>query len=239
MVLPTDATDHVIFRQRPLNALGYPGAPLISFPAIPFGGITLLLSVALCFFLYGTNRAQYFSLFVPAGAVLCGLSVLWMIGAVVEKVRVIRAYRRAFLQIGEDLKDLRFLITDYIASLDKRTRRYFHCVTNTKVTNYFMLKQIEEGLTLLIDEYSESTKRIGTPRNLRRSHDIIRRPFGYRDGFEFNSGNLHEVSLIELRQRVMQLMQDLQRGMRDVEEEIVALSTEMIRNADNGPRIVE
>lgn len=138
-----------------------------------------------------------------------------------------RAGQRAC--VGE-LRALREEVSSYLTGLDRRTTRYFHCVTNSKVTTYFMLRQIENALAEQIVEFDRLLSSL-SQENLFRVQERLRGTLEYRDGFTFNSGRVLHSPMHLLPVRLQELVFDLERGILALESEIETFRSEATESA--------
>ena len=118
-----------------------------------------------------------------------------------------------------EIEVLRKELYAYMTDLDKRTLRYFHCVTNSKVTTYFMLRQIENSMAELLVEF-DRLFRVTSQENLFGIQERLRGTLDYRDGFVFNSGKLLHCPVAFLPSRIHELVNELERGIGALESEI-------------------
>ena len=163
-------------------------------------------------------------LFRGAGA---GLLVLVLVVLVTEALlsrkRANTLIQKKLMPLCDELAELRNAITDYLSQLDQRTSRYFHCVTNTKVTAYFMLRQLEQALHELSLDLED---RAASPSAASYIYirERLRGTIDYRDGFDFNSGKLHHTPVVRVATVIQELIQEIESGIAILEEEIQVLS---------------
>lgn len=118
-----------------------------------------------------------------------------------------------------ELEEVRRSLSDYLNNLDRRTSRYFHCVTNTKVTTYFMLRQLENALNILLEELHDYLK-TSKATNYTQLHARLGGVVEYRDGFAFNSGELHQVPITRISSQIQEYIKHLEDGIDQLESEI-------------------
>ena len=120
--------------------------------------------------------------------------------------------------LGELVEFLVYLKT-YQKNLDKRTSRYFHCVTNSKVTSYAILTQMTAALSdrISIIEYFLSAPSFN---NLAQAHQEFKKAIVFNDGLVLDRGNLHSVPLTKLQMVITQLTEYLDQDLNNLEEEI-------------------
>lgn len=134
-----------------------------------------------------------------------------------------RAAERLFAKSLEaplqELRDLHRFLDRYQSNLDMRTSRYFHCVTSTKVSAYFSLTQIRQGVlerVQLIDKLLENP----TYTNLLKIFESVRGTMIFSDGVMPNSGTMRLVPISKIGATVGELIEGLEEGLQELEEEI-------------------
>jgi hypothetical protein len=175
----------------------------------------------------------------PAGVFLrYGLMLLGVVlGVLLVEMLVERSKAAKLLAavrpMVTELEQLRVSIGEYLDDLDKRTSRYFHCVTNTKVTTYFMLRQLQTSLTELVEDLGE---KLSWPRTAayRYIRDRLRGSIEYRDGFEMSHGKLFHVPVARIPQTIQELIAELELGIQALESEI-SDARERVYNPEYGP----
>ncbi len=196
------------------------GPVLRGLPELPL--FTLSLSaIGLLFVLSGLSPEIAKSPVPSAGLLVL---VLCLPVFVLERVvlwQMVRSRANGMKPCVEELKRLRGSLYNYLTGLDKRTMRYFHCVTNSKVVTYFMLRQIENSLTELLVEF-DRLYLTANQTNLFGIQERLRGNLDYRDGFVFNSGRLLHCPIAFLPSRVHELVNELERGIGMIESEIEA-----------------
>jgi hypothetical protein len=155
------------------------------------------------------------------GIALAGSLGAWMIYAGISARNSVRQYRELFAVAREELSALAEQVSEYLRNLDARTSRYFHCVTTTKITTYFMLRQIETGLVDVVDQLNRACRKTSRTEAL-SALKMLRQPFYYRDGFACNSGQIYQVLLRDLPMRVVYLMDSLELNIRELERELAS-----------------
>lgn len=157
----------------------------------------------------------------------------WLIGGI---ALVICAYLEAMIKCYRNLRDLRDwakkldagleelsavreFIHNYLDQLDKRTSKYFHCVTNTKVTTYCILKQMLAALDERIEVISTLIGR-GTITSLSGAQKELQEQISFRDGFLQNSGRQYFVPPAAMRPAVHLLVEELDDSLVELETEI-------------------
>ena len=195
--------------QQPM-VRGIPELPVFTF-SFAFVGILLV-----CSGMFGTLAQSP----VPSAGVL--VLVLSLPAYVIEKLlirKTLVAHQSSQRACIQEVRALREEITSYLTSLDRRTTRYFHCVTNSKVTTYFILRQIENALAEQVVEFDRFLSSL-SQENLFRAQERLRGTLEYRDGFTFNSGRALHSPMHLLPARLQELVYDLERGITALESEI-------------------
>ena len=154
-----------------------------------------------------------------AGCSCVGSIAVWFGVRYISSQRLVGEYKELFSVAREELADLAEQVTDYLYRLDLRTSRYFHCVTTTKITTYFMLRQIESGLSDVVEQLGRACRNNSREEAL-SALKLLRRPFYYRDGFLDNSGKIYQVLLRDLPLKVVSLMDSLELNIRELEREL-------------------
>lgn len=203
--------------QPNLHALVYGRNPAGDIPAFPTITIALLTFAGCGFLAFGVLQQQR-NLLVPAAVALVAAFLLTLLMG--------RIRSKGMLQYAQTLDDaitevvtLRDSVAKFMTELDARTSRYFHCITTTKVTSYFKLRQIEASLSLLIEKLTSLATDI-TPARLLACHELLSAPLEYSDSLVANTGNLHYEALPDLHATVKKLMGELMSGIEALEREI-------------------
>lgn len=118
-----------------------------------------------------------------------------------------------------ELKDLHRFLENYQNSLDARTSKYFHCVTSTKVSAYFALTQLRQGV---YERVHLVEKLLATPtnKNLLRAFELLRGTMIFSDGVMPNSGTMRLVPVSKIGGTVAELIEGLEEGLLELEDEI-------------------
>ena len=194
--------------------------------------------IAICFAFAGL-------LFVVAGfmvrelgvllrSVGIGLMLMLLLVLLLEMIwrrHKVKSLMRNVRPIVQEIRQIRDFLSSYLTSLDRRTSRYFHCVTNTKVTAYFMLRQIENALTCLLGDIEEEMS-VWSGSNYAGVRELLLGVLEYRDGFEFNDGKLYYAPLPQVTRVIQELITELETGIELLEDEI-RLTTERLRPVDD------
>lgn len=119
----------------------------------------------------------------------------------------------------EELNRLRTYLDQWLRDLDERTSRYFHCVTHSKVTDYYVLTQINASL---LERIQRVTHLLEKPKrgNLKEAFTLLQGSILFHDGIALGTGTAYAVPLGRLSQLVTQVIENLERGVRELEEDI-------------------
>jgi len=126
---------------------------------------------------------------------------LWARAGSTEK----RGFARSLEAPLKELSDMLAYLQNYQTELDRRTSRYFHCVTSTKVTSYFVLAQIILALRKRTDEV-HSLLDDPTRENLLVAHESLSGTLVFRDSLSNTHGNVHVIPLARLKATIVQLI---------------------------------
>lgn len=166
-----------------------------------------------------------------AGCVSVMITIIATMIFITQQRRV--AFRGLVNALQEPLAELRELqeyLNGYIAGLDNRTSRYFHCVTNTKVTAYFVLTQINTTLHTRIKEISEQLAK-PTHESALAAYRYLRGSLIFSDGVLAGSGDTHAVPLVRLNVTITKLIENLELGLSELEKELTH-SEQLIRGKE-------
>lgn len=150
------------------------------------------------------------------------LVVCAFVEAIVKWFRNTKELRYWSRKLGlglDELVGVHKQLTEYLLQLDKRTSKYFHCVTNTKVTTYCILKQVLSAL----DERISTTSRLinrGSPTSLINAHAKLRELLAFRDGFLQHNGREHFLAPSNVGPAVHLLIEELDYSLVELEQEI-------------------
>jgi len=118
-----------------------------------------------------------------------------------------------------ELDDILNYLQSYQSDLDRRTSRYFHCVTNTKVTSYFVLSQIILALRQRVEEVHALLDEPNRE-NLLVAHESLAGTLVFRDSLSQTHGNVHVVPLARLKVTVVQLIEFIDQEISLLEREL-------------------
>jgi hypothetical protein len=119
----------------------------------------------------------------------------------------------------EEVVETKNALEKYLVELDKRTSKYFHCVTNTKVSTYCVLRQILAALEERITEVN-SFLDLSTGAGMLSAQDALCKQLSFRDGFLQNTGKLYALPLARIKPAIVRLIADLDESLIALEAEI-------------------
>lgn len=144
---------------------------------------------------------------------------LWHQASLLLEKRNVRKLAYSLVAPYEELRAAHEYIDGYLADLDERTRKYFHCVTNTKVMAYFILVQINHAL---FDRLGELDALFSEPssENYIAAFHLLRSELVLKNSV---LGHTSEIQLLHSRRARLAidlLVEDLEKGLGALEEEI-------------------
>ncbi|MBX7142898.1 MAG: hypothetical protein K1X79_00455 [Oligoflexia bacterium] len=184
----------------------------VFFLAIPF-----ILSV--CGFIIILSPHLMF----PPYNMVVGLGVLIVMGIAVyhahKRFKALDDHAKLLAQPLDELLYLQNQIKNFLGNFDRRTTRYFHVVTNSKVSSYFVLTQMA---TALDQRISEITTLLEDPlrENLQAAHHLLQGTLAFRDSFTAQSGHMHVIPLARLKTVAEQLINYLDTELKALESEL-------------------
>ena len=203
------------------NALAQlPSHPSINLPRlfIPWP-VVILLMVSWCGGVFW-NRAQ----FADPDLIMAMVSFpsICVTALIFNRVRSRGSYI-AFITLLDapfsELVDLHVFLHAYIHDLDIRTSKYIHVVTNSKVSAYFSLIQIRDAVGLRAEEL-ENTLSYPTRKSLLKAYYSLQGTLTYSDGALATAGNMQVTPLARVASVVGELIQNLEAGLKELEDEI-------------------
>lgn len=118
----------------------------------------------------------------------------------------------------EELDNTQKKIQKYMYDLDVRTSKYFHCVTNTKITAYFVLLQMSSALAERVinvrEVFASGVSRVAS------ALEALRVPLEFSDGALPTSGTIHSLPLSRVGKTADLLIDLLEQGIKELEDEI-------------------
>ncbi len=164
---------------------------------------------------------------------LClGVILLWFVNALIGRRKATKAFAKALSKPLDELQGLRDYLDRYIGELDNRTSRYFHCVTNTKISTYFILRQIERTLSEKLVLVKEHLLR-ATYRDIRSAFQLLKGNLIFQDGAVRNAGSTHVLPLAKLCDTVPLLIENLESGLVEIESEIALAKSHYAEGLDS------
>lgn len=133
--------------------------------------------------------------------------------------REIRNFTQSLRAPLRELDDILSYLQTYQTELDRRTSRYFHCVTNTKVTSYFVLSQIILALRKRSEQVAELLRN-PVRENLLVAHESLSGTLVFRDSMSTSQGNVHVVPLARLKPTIVQLIEFIDEEIGILEREL-------------------
>lgn len=145
--------------------------------------------------------------------------VLWYLTYWSIERRKLAKFGRSLREPFDELLRTSDHIRGYLSDLDSRTRRYFHCVTNTKVMSYLLLTHINHALTERT-HLIESLMSKRSAENYLAAFEELRADLSVKDSVLEFGGEVHAVPLRKTKQAIDLLIEDLERGLGVLEAEI-------------------
>lgn len=205
--------------RSPLAALTKRSLPhLSSFYLQIFAGFSLICS-SISFFALSPRwpELSQYAIWITFAAVLLGGALLGAaIGAYRKNITTLRLLADRPL---EELQQLEAHLARYLDNMGQRTSRYFHCVTNTKVTNYFVLTQMRDAIGKKIQEVQVKLQ-ISGQAELIAALELLKGSLIFTDGATANNGYLHVLPLARLSATIPLLIENLENGLAELEFEI-------------------
>jgi hypothetical protein len=156
---------------------------------------------------------------IPMALICGGVILLWhQTYLIVERQKIAR-FAQSLVRPYEELKRVQMHVTEYLGALDNRTRRYFHCVTNTKVMSYFLLMQMSNALTERIAVLEELFAH-PLPENYLAAFAELRNDLVLSSDVLNQSKEEQRLPLRRAQQAIDVLIEDLERGLNTLEREI-------------------
>ncbi|MBX7137592.1 MAG: hypothetical protein K1X83_06375 [Oligoflexia bacterium] len=145
--------------------------------------------------------------------------LLWAYRCVKMRRHVVERLEGTVEKCIEELQSQDQYLRRYMQGLDQRTSKYFHCVTNTKVTTYFVLMQISTGIERRLSEVQALLARRTTD-SFFAAYSKLQGSLVFTDGVDPRSGQTHMLPLARLSKTVPLLIENLEGGLKELEEEI-------------------
>jgi hypothetical protein len=157
---------------------------------------------------------------LKAGAMsaVLALGLLVLITAKQRQMEV-RRFADSLRKVLREITKIRDGLRAYQADLDKRTSKYFHCVTHNKIRSYFVIIQLIAALTRRV-ELLEGLLQDDSVKNVRAAHELLHRHLTFTDGATKESGHVRKVQLIYLSKVVQELTENLDRSLDILERQL-------------------
>jgi len=189
-----------------------------SYPRWSLDLITILgIIVSVAFWAGGVVNSH--SALQIAAILLLGLSLIRWFLKDLEKSQVLSDFYYDLCECCEELESLESNLSTYLTELDQRTSRYFHCVTTSKVTSYYILGQILGELGKFNQQLAEVLARKSWQR-CNAAFNLLSSDLSVADGNLLSSGQMHDLPLIRVTPTVAELTEMLEEGLREIEEDI-------------------
>lgn len=147
------------------------------------------------------------------------LFVLWLTIWAIRRHKSHSAFIEIITPPFNELVELRNSLKEYLQVFDKRTSRYFHCVTNSKVTAYYVLSQMNSEMTKLIDELTELLAQPNY-KNLGLATFLLQGSLVISDSLVVDVGKTHLVPLERLYPTMLQIVDNLEDAIISLEDDI-------------------
>ncbi len=204
---------HHISALNEIRLMSMPSLRGVDIPLVPLVLLASGAALLIC--------ANYIT-YPPIGWIGCGALaaaiVVYPLERHLKRQLIVRCMGNVLTFI-DGLLDFQVALNSYLGGLDKRTSRYFHCVTNTKITTYFMLRQIEWAAA---ERHRTMAELVLSPTasNYSALLQLLHEDLAFRDGFEFSAGEPHYAPLSKLVPTTLELVSDLEEGLGELEDEI-------------------
>jgi hypothetical protein len=146
------------------------------------------------------------------------LGLLVLVTARQRQVEVKR-FAASLRSVLWEITKIRDGLRAYQADLDKRTSKYFHCVTHNKIRSYFVIIQLIAALTRRI-ELLEGLLQDDSVKNVRAAHELLHRHLTFTDGATKESGHVRKIQLITLSKVVQELVENLDKSLDILERSL-------------------
>ena len=187
-------------------------------PEKPLIGGSLRVCIALIM-LFALQAADT-PLFLRIAAMLAAASLAFDAG--IRALDAQRRLKRVTLDLHApllELKSVRDHLNTYLENVDRRTSRYFHCVTSTKLTTFCVLRQMQGALE---ERITKIEKLLSWPTcdSISEAFDDLKQVLLFRDGVIRDTGQVFTSALHELRSKIDLLIDDLDSGLKVLEDTI-------------------
>jgi hypothetical protein len=193
---------------------------LITFPFIlgMIMSVIIARTVAALFFI---NDIYFSPLDDGAISIVIGalISIIWLFTLTTIRASIRQNLFKSLHPSLHELSLIKGKLEESILEFDTRTRSVVHCVTSTKIKNYFVLQQILAALSALIERVESILEEKSFD-----SYFVARRLLAgaliIRDGVVIGSGEEFHIPLMRLADSLDYIADDLDLGLIDVEGEL-------------------
>jgi len=147
------------------------------------------------------------------------VSLVWFLLLFFLRQGMIKNLFSTLLPAMEELCFIRERLDGYIHEIDHRTTSMVHCVTTTKITNYFVLQQIRDAILRNLEQI-EVYYQQGTIDAFYGVHKILSGWLSFQDGVVAGVGETYTIPLARVREVLELLTTDLEQGIRGLEGEL-------------------
>ncbi len=204
--------------QSALLAFDFDVVPEVPPTGIPLLGICILISAIALLALWHFDGQANDTIWILS-VTLLSLSALTFIYEHFKAKRQIAVLMNQFREPVAELHQIHKRTIDYLKGLDQRASKYFHCVTNTKVTNYFILRQLENKIGAFLQQLTPYFEQPGH-NSYFRVYTALRGNLEYRDGLDLSKGKSYSTPVVNLGKVVEGYIFDLDSAMGELEAEI-------------------
>jgi hypothetical protein len=178
-------------------------------------------TLAICFF-----SAIVLYLIYPvsplSGSLWVGLSLgafiaLWALEGKVKADAL--AYYELLLNAHGELLELHDFLQDHLKEVDQRARDYFHSVTNTKTTSYFVLMQIRHRLEAKVSATDELL-RVPEKEAMLEAKRLLTGKFDFPHGLHNQADKTHRIQITKLNGLIGRLSRYLEDGLDEIEQDL-------------------
>ena len=212
---------NVVFKQKHWHELRG-GPPLYLFLILLAGGTTLAYTTWQTAPAAAGDVAPAVNLIQLSGitgVLIAAGSLIYLLTGGLKKFTTLRRcrndVRRALVLLQDELEGLQ----RFVADVDSRTRDYFHCVTNSKVTVYYHLYQIRQELERAVGEV-EALYRLGSAHDLAAAKTKFLGPFTYFEAFMADTGTTKTIPFPDVPTHIGALCIRLAESIAELEEDL-------------------
>jgi hypothetical protein len=155
---------------------------------------------------------------IIACTTLCA-GIVWFLLLFLVKEAIVKNLFSTLLRPVEELHGISEYLTNFVSDVDRRMSGIFHCVTNTKITHYFVVQQIRDAVLASLQEIEACYDR-RTLRTFFSAHDLLSGGISITDGVIAEVGDLYQIPFSRLEPTLAMIIEDLERGLRGLEAEL-------------------